>query len=75
MTVTDDTGRGDDAGTDDAAAHDAAAPPATTRRPERARVRSWAMRPRRLVVRVHRWLSFALLAWLVAISTTGAIVR
>ena len=69
MTMTDDTGRSDDA----AAADPAVAPTTpTTPRPVRARVRSWAMRPRRLVVRVHRWLSFALLAWLVVISTTGA---
>ncbi len=36
------------------------------------RVRTVAMRPRRLIVKTHRWLSFALLAWLVVISTTGA---
>jgi uncharacterized iron-regulated membrane protein len=36
------------------------------------RVRTLAIRPRQLVVRTHRWLSFALLAWLVVISSTGA---
>jgi uncharacterized iron-regulated membrane protein len=36
------------------------------------RVRSVAMRPRRVIVKTHRWLSVALLAWLVVISTTGA---
>lgn len=44
---------------------------------ERARrrgstIRRIAMRPRRVVVLVHRWLSIALLAWLVVVSLTGA---
>ena len=30
------------------------------------------MRPRRLFVKVHRWLSFLLLAWLVVVCLTGA---
>jgi uncharacterized iron-regulated membrane protein len=29
------------------------------------------MRPRRLLVKVHRWLSFVLLAWLVVVSVSG----
>src|SRR6478672_732453 len=47
-------------------------PPPTTaaRRPNR--VRRIAMRPRRVIVRVHRWLSFALMAWLIVIGLTGA---
>jgi hypothetical protein len=30
------------------------------------------MRPRRLIVRGHRWLSVVLLGWLAVISVTGA---
>jgi uncharacterized iron-regulated membrane protein len=36
------------------------------------RLRPTAMRPRRVLVKAHRWLSIALLAWLVVISVTGA---
>jgi uncharacterized iron-regulated membrane protein len=36
------------------------------------RARSAAMRSRRPLVRVHRWMSFGLMAWLVVISITGA---
>jgi uncharacterized iron-regulated membrane protein len=46
------------------------------RRPEPARrrrlVRRVAMRPRRVIVRVHRWLSIGLFAWLIVVSATGA---
>lgn len=35
-------------------------------------VRRVAMRPRRTLVKLHRWLSFILLAWLVVISITGS---
>ncbi len=48
---------------------DAPGGPSTKRR---GIVRRIAMRPRRVLVRVHRWLSLALLAWLVVISITGA---
>ncbi len=44
--------------------------PGTGRR--RSRVRAVAMRPRRTLVKVHRWLAIALMAWLVVISLTGA---
>lgn len=50
-------------------------PEATTAGAARRRVgrmRRIAMRPRRVLVRVHRWLSFGLLAWLCVISVTGA---
>jgi uncharacterized iron-regulated membrane protein len=40
--------------------------------PAKALIRRVAMRPRRVVVTVHRWLSMALMAWLVVISITGA---
>ncbi len=36
------------------------------------KVRAVAMRPRRVLVRVHRWLSIALFAWLVVIGLTGS---
>ena len=36
------------------------------------RVRAVAMRPRRVLVKVHRWLSIPLFAWLIVISLTGA---
>lgn len=35
-------------------------------------VRRVMMRPRRVIVKVHRWLSIALLAWVVIVSITGA---
>jgi uncharacterized iron-regulated membrane protein len=35
-------------------------------------VRRVAMRPRRALVKLHRWLSFGLMAWLLVISVTGA---
>jgi uncharacterized iron-regulated membrane protein len=35
-------------------------------------IRRLAMRPRRVLVKTHRWLSFVLMAWLVVISVTGA---
>jgi uncharacterized iron-regulated membrane protein len=38
----------------------------------RSLVRRVCMWPRRALVRIHRWLSFGLLAWLVIISVTGA---
>jgi len=56
-------------GDDDPAATETA--PASTRR-RVGLVRRTFMRPRRLLVKVHRWLSIALLAWLVVLSLTGA---
>jgi len=44
--------------------------PVTPSRPRR--VRPSFMRLRRTIVKVHRWLSIGLLAWLVVISITGA---
>jgi uncharacterized iron-regulated membrane protein len=38
----------------------------------RARRRAVFMRPRRLIVKIHRWTSIALLAWLFVVSVTGA---
>src|SRR5262245_14530707 len=38
----------------------------------RQRLRAVAMRPRRVLVKVHRWLSIPLFLWLVVISLTGA---
>src|SRR6476659_3967922 len=35
-------------------------------------VRAVAMRPRRTLVKTHRWLGIGLMAWLVVISLTGA---
>jgi uncharacterized iron-regulated membrane protein len=40
--------------------------------PRRRVVQRVAMRGRKWVVKLHRWLSFALLAWLVVVSFTGA---
>ena len=37
-----------------------------------SRTRRAAMRPRRLLVRVHRWLSIGLFLWIVIVATTGA---
>src|SRR5262245_1097725 len=36
------------------------------------RLRAVAMRPRRVLVKVHRWLSIPLFLWLIVISLTGA---
>ena len=36
------------------------------------RVRSIAMRPRRTMVKVHRWLAIVLMAWLAVAALTGA---
>ncbi len=44
--------------------------PGTRRR--RSPVRAVAMRPRRTLVKVHRWMAIGLMAWLVVISLTGA---
>ena len=38
----------------------------------RRRIRRLAMRPRRVLVKLHRWLAVGLMAWLVVISLTGA---
>ena len=46
------------------------AAPKPRRRP--GLVRRVAMRPRRLLVKVHRWLSIALLVWVLIIGVTGA---
>src|SRR6478609_7937858 len=46
-------------------------PPAQARR-SRGRVRRMAMRPRKVIVRLHRWVSIGLVAWVVVISLTGA---
>ncbi len=35
-------------------------------------VRRWAMRPRRVLVKAHRWLAIALIAWVIVIGLTGA---
>lgn len=52
---------------------DAAGTAAASRAPRKTGlVRRIFMRPRKVLVRVHRWLSFLLLAWLVIISLTGA---
>jgi uncharacterized iron-regulated membrane protein len=47
------------------------AAPKRLRRTQRL-VHRVAMRPRRIIVKAHRWLSIVLLAWLVVISVTGA---
>ena len=44
--------------------------PKAKRRPSRAR--RIAMRPRRAMVKVHRWLALILFAWFIVISITGA---
>lgn len=44
----------------------------TTSPKRRSLVRRFFMWPRRALVKVHRWLSFVLLAWLFVISVTGA---
>ena len=41
-------------------------------RAPRRRVRRFFMRPRRLVVKVHRWTSIGVFAWIVVVSLTGA---
>jgi hypothetical protein len=49
------------------------APATDATRPARMRpVRRFFMRPRRVVVKVHRWTSIVLFAWLVVVSLTGA---
>jgi uncharacterized iron-regulated membrane protein len=52
----------------------AAAEPAAVaaRPPQRPHVRRLFMRSRRVVVKVHRWLSIALLAWIAIVSLTGS---
>ena len=50
--------------TDDAAPAPTTGGPSTPTR-RRGTVRRWAMRPRRSLVKVHRWLSCVLVAWLV----------
>ena len=57
---------------DRTAAEGAAIPAAPPPQPRRRRVRAVFMRPRRLVVKVHRWTSIALFAWVVVVSLTGA---
>ena len=53
-----------------------AEPEGTSRAPDRRTLRAClhraAMRPRRLLVKVHRWTSIGLMAWLVVVSVTGA---
>src|SRR5262245_55890047 len=44
----------------------------TARRARSGRVRRAFMRPRRGMVKVHRWLAIGLMAWLVVIGLTGA---
>ena len=44
--------------------------PKAKRRP--SRTRRIAMRPRRAIVKVHRWLALVLFAWFIVISITGA---
>jgi uncharacterized iron-regulated membrane protein len=39
--------------------------------PRRSRTRRVALRPRRLLVRVHRWLSIGLTVWFVVVAATG----
>ncbi|MET0461241.1 MAG: PepSY-associated TM helix domain-containing protein, partial [Ilumatobacteraceae bacterium] len=51
------------------AATEPVVPPSRT---PRRRVRRLFMRPRHLVVTIHRWTSIALLAWIVVVSLTGA---
>lgn len=48
--------------------------PITTRdrSPNGSRARRWAMRPRRAIVKVHRWLALALTLWVIVIGITGA---
>ena len=41
------------------------------RRPT-SRIRRIAMRPRRVLVKAHRWLAVGLMAWLVVVALTGA---
>ena len=41
-------------------------------RSRRRRLRTVAMRPRRVLVLVHRWLALALVAWVVVVAATGA---
>jgi uncharacterized iron-regulated membrane protein len=40
----------------------------------RTTVARWAGKPRGGLVKVHRWLSFVLMAWLVVISATGVVL-
>ncbi len=40
--------------------------------PRPSRIRRVAMRPRRVIVKLHRWLALGLLAWLIIVSFTGA---
>ncbi len=40
--------------------------------PRPSRLRRVAMRPRRVIVKLHRWLALGLFAWLIIVSFTGA---
>ena len=55
----------------DEATAETEANPGTRRRSSRSPVRALAMRPRRTLVKVHRWTAIGLMAWLVVIATTG----
>ena len=66
MVMVDDGRRIDDDAVPSSAS--APAPPA----PKRQRTRAVFMRPRRAVVKIHRWTSIALVAWIVVVSLTGA---
>ena len=45
---------------------------AAPKRRQPSRIRRWAMRPRRGLVKVHRWLSLGLMVWIVIVAFTGA---
>jgi uncharacterized iron-regulated membrane protein len=47
-------------------------PPTTRPSPSRRPLRRIAMRPRRVVVLVHRWLALVLVAWVIVVGATGA---
>ena len=50
---------------------EAPAPKATSSK-RQSRLRKVAMRPRRVLVLVHRWLALVLLAWVIIVAATGA---
>ncbi len=50
---------------------EAPAPKATSSK-RQSRFRKVAMRPRRVLVLVHRWLALILLAWVIIVAATGA---
>lgn len=72
MSLVLDGPRPSDAPSEPEPSPDAARPAATKRRPRR--IHRFLVRRRGPFVKVHRWLSFVLLAWVVVESVTGAAI-